>query len=93
MKKHPQAFVEDELFKASDEDCLDVQEEAVDANDDILFEDDDDDAVCPHCASSPCEWIELGEAVIQQSDMIHHRVLHDGQNIVVDEFGVDVPNS
>jgi hypothetical protein len=37
-------------------------------NDDELFCDDDEEEVCPFYASSPCEWIELGDAVVYQSD-------------------------
>jgi hypothetical protein len=33
----------------------------------------DDEGLCPLCASSPCEWEEYGERVILQSSHTHYR--------------------
>jgi hypothetical protein len=86
--------VGDDLFAVDDAPTGEIQDRAVDIDEDILFADDDDDeAVCPRCASSPCEWIELGDAVIQQAEHIHHRQVVDGQLVILDDNGVEVPNS
>jgi hypothetical protein len=82
--------VNDVLF----EDHEGNDDEAVaDNDDDELFRDYDDEEVCPRCASCPCEWIELGDAVLQQSNNSYYRETRDGMEVIIDDNGVKVPNS
>ena len=45
------------------------------------------------CQSMACEWEELGEGVVEQSNFLYNREQRDGQEVIVDDNGVVVPNS
>lgn len=56
---------------------------------------DDDDKVptCVICGGTPCEWEEFREGVVEQSKLLYNREQRDGQEVIVDNNGVVVPNS
>lgn len=49
--------------------------------------------VCEICGSTPCEWTEYGDSVLQQSRLLFHQESNDGETVLLNFHGEVVPNS
>src|SRR4051794_4484851 len=55
-----------------------------------LDDDEDEVPICPHCGSMPCDWVDMGPAMLEQVDGMFE-TSSDGQKI--DAHGNPIPHS